>query len=241
MKRLVTVSVVATVLALAGVWLAVVQSGEDPEDQRRAVEADRLAAMMPAAEKGDVEAQYRIARQLRDGLGVEPDPAAAVKWFARAAEKGHVGAQFALGTMYANGEGVKQDLARATEWYTLAANLGRHVGAQFALGQSYFHGHGVPRDYAEAFNWYLQAAERGHAAAQYLIGAMYREGWAVKKDFVEAYKWYTLAIPGAAEAIAVDPKYDPLEARDRLARKLNRSQIDLGERKAREWREARGG
>ncbi len=238
MKRLVLAIIATTVLTLAGVWLAVVDSREDPQEKLHAQYAARLEAMEPRAEKGDARAQFGLGRFYRDGLGVEPNPGLAVKWLSRAAEKGHVGAQYALGAMYEKGEGVKQNYYRAAEWYTLAANFGRHIDAQFALGQLYFKGRGVPNDYAEAFNWYLKAARRGHAAAQYLMGAMYLEGWAVKSDYVEAYKWYTLAIPKAAEAKAVDRKFDPVPARRRLAAKMNRSQIELAERRAREWRKS---
>ncbi|MEE8393515.1 MAG: tetratricopeptide repeat protein, partial [Rhodospirillales bacterium] len=134
---------------------------------------------------------------------------------------------------------IEQNYFKAAEWYSLASNLGRHAQSQFALAQLYFNGRGVPHDYAEALALYRKAARRGHAAAQYLIGAMYQDGWGVKSDYAEAYKWYSLALPRAAEVMAVNSSYDPARALERLKKKMRKFQIGQGEKRLKEWRRSR--
>ncbi|MCY1306228.1 Sel1-repeat-containing protein YbeT [compost metagenome] len=59
-----------------------------------------------------------------NGIGVEIDAPAAVRWFRKAAEQGNADAQFFLGIAYARGDGVEQDLSAAAEWYAKAAAQG---------------------------------------------------------------------------------------------------------------------
>lgn len=231
---------IATVIAIALAWLTVWFFSEDVAKEEKAIrEVDftaRFEAMKPLAEKGDSKAQFVIARLYHQGKGVERDLKAAARWYAKATRKGHAGAQYHLGSMYEKGEGVPQDVFKAAEWYNLSAGLGGNADAQFALGQLYFNGRGVPHDYSDAFSWYRKAANKGHGAAQFLIGSMYQDGWSVKSDYSEAYKWYTLAISNAAQAIAVNPKFDPVKARERLIGRMNKFQVEQGEHKAGEWR-----
>ncbi len=239
MKRIFLATAAALLLSFLAVWLI----GEDPDadlsGKERLARIVYFESLKPQAEQGGVKAQYAIALLYRDGIGVDKDLRAAVRWLTKAAERGHPNSQYALGRMYEKGEGGYQDIAKAREWYILASRLGRHAGAQFALGQLYFKGSGVPQDFAEAHVWFRKAARRGHPAAQYLMGAMFQDGWGVKSDYVEAYKWYTLAIPKASQVTAVNRSHDPLKARRLLAAKMNNFQISQGEKRAREWRPGR--
>jgi len=74
-----------------------------------------------AAEQGDAESQYILARMYAKGDGVSQDYTEAAKWCCKAAEQGQPVAQFNLGGMYANGQGVPQDLVKAYMWLTLSA------------------------------------------------------------------------------------------------------------------------
>jgi hypothetical protein len=80
-----------------------------------------LAAWLPAAEQGDVEAQVIVGEIYERGLGVEPDFAAAARWYRVAAEAGSRRAQVNLGNLYENGLGVAADPRAALEWYARAA------------------------------------------------------------------------------------------------------------------------
>ncbi|OHC75035.1 MAG: hypothetical protein A3G18_02405 [Rhodospirillales bacterium RIFCSPLOWO2_12_FULL_58_28] len=235
MKRI----LIATVAAFLLTWGTIRFFSEDvAKEEKAAREVDfaaRFSAMKPLAEKGEANAQFAVARLYHEGKGVDQNLKEAAGWYAKAAKSGHDGAQYYLGTMYEKGEGVSQDVFKAADWYKAAAGFRKNVDAQFALGQLYFNGRGVPQDYADAFSWYLKAAEGGHGAAQFLIASMYQDGWSVKSDPVEAYKWYTLAIPNARQAIAVNAKFDPSVAREKLIKRMNNFQIEEGKRKVEEW------
>ncbi len=239
MIRFLFVMVGAILVAWGAVWFFVSDDKAVEEERRlRAAYEARFNQLKPAAEKGDPGAQYGLAALYHRGLGVERDPRAAFRLYTRAAEKGHAEAQFALGRMYADGEGVKQNYYRAAEWYALAVKMGGRADAQFALGQLYFHGRGVAHDYGEAVLWYRKAARQGHAPAQYLMGEMYAEGWALNRSYVDAYMWYTLALAKADEVTAVDRRFDPRAARQKIVARMNRSQIELAEKRVRNWRPA---
>ena len=68
-----------------------------------------------AAEAGDAEAQYRLARFYHAGIKTERDPAQARQWFARAAAQGHVQAAFRLAGMLQSGAGGPVDLPAARQ------------------------------------------------------------------------------------------------------------------------------
>ena len=231
---------VLTAFVLLG-WAAILLvSGDDAATRsRKAEDAARFESLVPLAEGGDSQAQYSLGRLYQQGRGVARDAQAAARWYAKAASKGHAAARYALGKLHANGENVKQDYYRASEWYRLAADIGNHAEAQFALGELYFHGRGASHDYGEAVNWYLRAARQGHGAAQFVMGAMYQEGWGLKRDYVEAYTWYTLAMVKRRQVMAVNEKFDPTAARQVLAEKMNRHQIERAEKKAKAWRPMR--
>ena len=231
---------VLTAFVLVGGAVILFVSGDDaPTRTRKAEDTARFEALVPLAEGGDVQAQYALGRLYQQGRGVAGDAQAAAGWYAMAAGKGHAAARYAFGKLHESGEGVKQDYFRASEWYRLAADIGNHAEAQFALGELYFHGRGVSHDYGEAVKWYLRAARQGHAAAQFVVGAMFQEGWGMKRNYVEAYTWYTLAMAKSRQVMAVNEKFDPTAARQVLAEKMNRHQIQRAEKKIKAWRPVR--
>src|SRR5579863_5992526 len=87
-----------------------------------------LEAAKSAAEKGDAEAQYDLARRYEKGHGMEQDPAKAAEYMRKAADLGYAYAQTDLGSYYAKGLGVKKDLQEAVRWYDRAANHGDALG-----------------------------------------------------------------------------------------------------------------
>jgi hypothetical protein len=239
MKRLLAWALGLAVIAGGILWLVSRDVAQYQETEEEVLLAARFETVKAKAGKGDMASVYALAGLYREGRGTDRNARAALRWYTKAAGKGLVVAQFALGSMFDAGEGVKQDSFRAAEWYSLAAGLGRHAGAQFALGQLYFHGRGKPNDYGEAITWYRKAAKQGLAPAQFLMGAMYREGWAVDRNYVETYMWYSLAIPKAAQVLAVNRRYDPAQARDEVAAKMNKFQIAEAVAKAKAWRPGR--
>lgn len=175
-----------------------------------------VAAVRPAAESGDAEAQRQLGLACARGLGVPQNYAEAAQWYRRAAEQGNAAAQAALGELYEAGQGVPYDEAEAAKWYRRAAEQG-HPGGQYSLAVLYVLGRGVPRDLAEALRWYRRAADQGDAQAQYHLGTRYRDGDGLPLDWVEAHKWLSLA---AAQGLP-----DAVRARDELQRRMTREQI----------------
>lgn len=139
------------------------------------------------AKGGNAEAQFRLARLYVEGKGVEPEDAAAVKWYRHAAAQGHARAQASLGFMLHAGRGVEYDVAEAIEWYRKAANRGR-ASAQFNLGKIHLDGEGVATDAGEAVRWFRLAASQGYPAALTSLGRLYEEGHGVERDPGRAFK-----------------------------------------------------
>ncbi len=114
-------------MALAAVILAglAVPAAADFEAGLAAIErGDYRAALRelrPLAEQGHAQAQYKLGRMYRAGVGVPRDAAAAANWTRRAAEQGDALAQYDLGIMYATGQGVAEDHVQAHLWFDLAA------------------------------------------------------------------------------------------------------------------------
>ena len=88
------------------------------EDYKQAAEWYRKAA-----EKGDINAELRLAALYRDGRGVVRDMAQAAAWYRKAAEQGDAGAQATLGVLYSMGQGVPHDDVEAYYWLDLAASV----------------------------------------------------------------------------------------------------------------------
>ncbi|MFZ2168120.1 MAG: tetratricopeptide repeat protein, partial [Methylococcaceae bacterium] len=83
------------------------------------------------------------------------------------------------------------------------------------------------QDYNQAVAWYRKAAEQGHAKAQFNLGVMYKKGQGVPQDYAQAYMWLNLAAAKGLE--------NAVKTRDNLVKKLTPSQIEEGQRLAREW------
>ena len=113
-----------------------------------------------AAERGNIDAQYRLAGAYHYGKGVPEHHGEAAKWYRLAAEAGHVRAQFKLGNLYHYGEGVPRDDEAAAQWLELAAE-GGYSTAQLFVSALYRYGRGVPLDLVRSYLWAEQAASNG--------------------------------------------------------------------------------
>ena len=85
----------------------------------------------------------------------------------------------------------------------------------------------MQQDDSRAVAWARKTAEQGDSAAQFTLSGMYYFGQGVKKDDVKAYMWANLAAAqGLEEAVNI---------LDLLLKELTPSQIEEGQRLAREW------
>lgn len=123
MKRLVLIVAALVMMGATG--------GSAPTAKDRAMEAyqgeDYIAArdaFIPLAEKGDVDAQYRLGVMYYLGQGIKPEPEKGAKWLTLAAKQGHDDAQYVLGRMYIEGRGVPFNPSKGQWWIRQAAAHG---------------------------------------------------------------------------------------------------------------------
>ena len=115
-----------------------------------------LAHLGPLADKGLVEAQYRLAIMYQNGLGVVRNELLAMKWMVAAANQGFALAEHGLGFMYMDGDCVSKNGSKAVSWFTKAAEQGM-AGSQTTLAMMYEMGNGVEKDIEQAKKWYRLA------------------------------------------------------------------------------------
>lgn len=142
----------------------------------------------------------------RDGVGVQRDPDAAVKWYSLAIAKGRVNAMLNLGCMYRDGNGVSRDYSKAYEIFLQAANKG-NAFAQAEVGALLYNGNGVARDVKAAVEMFKKAAEGGNAVGQWWLAWRYHNGDGIERNVGKALQWMFMAAnqgnAAAEEAIAL--------------------------------------
>ena len=175
---------------------------------------DRLKDVIPLlepAERGDAEAQYKLARYIIEHgeIGDSPNNSGPRreeirKWLLKAAENGHVAAQLELAEAYAwfdNGIwwiAPENDFAEAAKWFRKAAEQGDPMG-QGMLGWLYATGRGVDKDLKTAVEWFRKGAAQGNAEAQFGMGFSVRDSWLEPyyntgdKDWKIVADWYVKA------------------------------------------------
>ena len=162
-------------LALSSQAVALIKSDHSGEDSvqkaRLAYEkgdyGTALQIFTRLGQKGDLDAQFNLAKMYREGKGVSKDYRAAVKWFNLSAERGNALAQYHLGVAYSFGLGVVPDYEIALKWYLKSAELG-NAFAQHHLSLLYYFGNGVPEDKKYAYMWAYLASLSGFEMAEQL-------------------------------------------------------------------------
>lgn len=140
------------------------------------------------AEKGDQDAQLKLAYMVDKGLGTTPDPTAAQHWYTASAEQGNPVAQYLLGQFYQLGVLGQPDYTLAKEWYQKAAS--KLSKASVALG---FIDETVDDNYADALKAYEQAAASGDVLGEYNLALMYAYGKGVPVNYEKANSLFTKA------------------------------------------------
>lgn len=184
--------------------------------------------LLPLAERGNPEAQYRIGRMYEFGAGFPANKAAGIEWYRKAAAGGSSSAQQELGVLYSSGDGVPKDEAQAVAWFEKAAAQGNPT-AQFNLGLMIAKGAGTKRDDARALAWFRKAADQGFPPAQYKLGLAYEFGeGGLAKDPALAYANYAIAARGG------NAEYGA--RRDQLAKQLAPAQAQQALAAAESWK-----
>ncbi|EEJ1918712.1 sel1 repeat family protein, partial [Salmonella enterica subsp. enterica serovar Urbana] len=160
--------------------------------------AQAREVLLPLADQGDREAQYRLGCLLMADR--TPDSRRqAVDRMTRAATAGLAVAQRTLGDWLLNGSAGTRDPAAALVWYRKAAAQG-DAAAQNAVGAALSAGRGTARDRPAALVWYRKAAEQGNALAALNTGNAYWTGSGVRANAGVAMAWYVLAEHNARPA-----------------------------------------
>jgi len=126
--------------------------------------AGAVALIRRAAEQNVPAAQYRYARLLERGEGVEANPVEARRWALRAAEAGHLRAMHNVASMYATGHGGEEDIEAAARWFEEAALRGL-TDSQYNLAILFQMGQGMPQSDADAYAWFSIGAAGGDTGA----------------------------------------------------------------------------
>jgi uncharacterized protein len=152
--------------------------------------------MQDAANRGDAEAQYIVAKlkeaEAESHADSSTEKQEGVRWLREAAEAGNVGAQAELGAWYCMGAMVEKNPKEGLKWLQMAAKQG-HSQAQYNLALMYAKGLGVEQNYQTTEKLLTESAQQGHMDAQYYLGEMYRQGDGVPADSVKARPWYLKA------------------------------------------------
>ncbi|MBR3222699.1 MAG: SEL1-like repeat protein [Kiritimatiellae bacterium] len=163
-----------------------------PEESllKRSDEADDayFKRILPAAEKGVIEAQVSLAEAYFYGRGAATNRVEAVRWYRLAAEAGDPEAQASLGLCLLRGWGCERNAVEAVAWYERAAGQGS-LAAMNDLAFCLMHGFGVGKDEERGFNWAMEAAKRGFAPAQTMVGECYLDGRGVEVDVERGETW----------------------------------------------------
>lgn len=141
------------------------------------------------AEKGDADAQNKVALSYVNGNGVAKDLAKAFTWFEKAANQNHPEAQFYYAKFILNGQFTEKYPKKALVWFKKSAEQG-YADAQNALGTLYMVGIGTEVDYVEASKWLKKSAVAGSAEGMYNLAQLYEKGKGLDQDSHQAIYWY---------------------------------------------------
>jgi|GEM_PF-924822 hypothetical protein len=163
-----------------------------------------IETLQAASHDGQVEAQFWLGMNFRDGEEVEQDHEEAFRWFSASADQDYPPAQLFVGHCYLSGDGVEADAELAVEYYRRAAE-GDFPLAMGLLGRCYMAGEGVEKNDQLAIRWYTRAAEAGVTGCQAELGECYELGIGTQADLEQALYWYRQALqsdePEIAEAV----------------------------------------
>jgi len=120
---------------------------------------------MKLANKGNVEAQFKVGEMYEKGFGVKQNTEEGLKWIRKAAEQGHETAGFKLLYYDIRDNGIN-DSNRASFDELNKKAKGGNGQAQYYVGLMYAYGVGVKEDDDKALEWLNNASLVGVTAAE---------------------------------------------------------------------------
>ncbi len=150
-------------LITRAVFLAQAKKANSEQD-KKAFTAAANNLLKIAADNGDADSQYGVAKMFEQGNGFPQNDREAFRYYLMAARNGDRTAQTNVGRYYFLGIGVEQNATESIYWDTQAANNGESI-AMNNLASAYENGKGVAKDNGLAIEWYKKAM----ANARFLI------------------------------------------------------------------------
>ena len=147
------------------------------------------------ADNGDVESQYKLARQLEKSLRFKE----ALVYYTKSAKQGYPKSFFRVSQMYKAGRGVAFNIKKSAGFMKLSADNG-YVKAQYFYGRMLYYGLGVEQNLSTAIDYFGSAANSGYKEAQIVIGKMLAKGEGLDQDINQAAGYLYAASEVNAEA-----------------------------------------
>jgi enhanced entry protein EnhC len=154
------------------------------KDKQQLKEAHKIYKQF--SEKGDLEAQLKLAYLYEYGIGGAIDYKQAAKWYKKSAKQGESQAQYLLARLYQLGKITKKpDYEKAKKWYKRAQK--KYSPAAVALGFIY---DTEDENYYLARMNYKSAANKGNIIGAFNLGLLYERGEGCAVDYVRARDLY---------------------------------------------------
>lgn len=150
-----------------------------------------VQTMEAAAKKGNVEAQFNLARHYSESTN-PIDMKKAFEWYQKAAEQGDVAAENNLAVCHVLGKGTPKDEKTGFALHQKSAAKGLAT-AQDNLGACYGNAIGTIKNNALSFYWHQKAAAQNLASAQNNLALCYFHGKGVAKDEEKAFALFKQA------------------------------------------------
>lgn len=163
-------------------------------------EKSDLDFLQEAAALGEPQAQFRLARLLATGDGIEQDDRRAFDHYQRAADQGHLFALTFLGLCLQRGTGTAQDLARGVACFTRAAEAGVPL-AMHCLGECLLEGRGIQANPSAGIEWYRRGVELGDLGCTAQLADCYEYGTGVPQDLRQALALYERCLEVGFDAV----------------------------------------
>ncbi len=149
---------------------------------------------LQSAEAGFLWAMLNLADCYEFGLGVAPDPNAAIHWLERAIDIDSTGdSHFQLASLYSRLEDQELGMPKKVRYLRQANDLG-HLEAKKYLAAHLWHEQLSQAEQLEGCQLMHEAAKSGSAIAQNDLAVAYQYGkWPIQKDMAKAIDWYKLS------------------------------------------------
>lgn len=160
-----------------------------------------LEMMTDAAEKGNVDAQQKLADwYFFEDNDFPMDDELAFQWASKAYLNGNLYSVEFLALCYLNGYGVDKNETKGIELMTEAANLG--FAEPIERMANYYHdGRYVEIDKQKAAKYYSQLCVEDNCSMEtaYNAGFMYYEGKYLEKNYQKSIEWFNYAVERYAD------------------------------------------